>query len=231
MREEILIVQPDPEQRATLRGALEAHGLAVSEAASLDVAGELLNNSSPDAVLLQWSGSQAIRSFIEDTMSINGNASICAIVTAYDSELPDAITALEMGIDDCVRIPADSAELIARLNASLRRRQAGNRNRIAVGPLLLDKDIHCLCIDGKPVSLAPTEFRLMTFFLENPGRVFSREEILREAWQRNISAGSRTVDVHVRRLRQVLEPFRCEQFIQTVPGFGYRFRKEPVAQQ
>ena len=88
---------------------------------------------------------------------------------------------------------------------------------------MLDKGVHVLLVSDRPVSLAPTEFRLMSFFLENQGRVFSRDELLRRAWSRKIKAGHRTVDVHVRRLRQLLEPFGCDDMIQTVRGFGYRF--------
>lgn len=224
MRNEILIVQPDPEQCAAMRNALESQGHAVSQAESLDAARLLLQRATPDAVLLHWSSPAAVRSFLDGVMRTNGHAGSCAIITAREDELKDALGALDMGYDDCVRIPAAENELVARVNASLRRRFGRSRNQISVGPLLLDKDVHCLCIDGKPVALAPTEFRLLSFFLENPGRVFSRDEILKGAWQRNISAGSRTVDVHVRRLRQILEPYRCDDMIQTVRSFGYRFR-------
>jgi len=226
MRNEILIVQPDPEQCAAIRSVLESHGHAVSEAASVEAAQTLLRRASPDAVLVHWSSPVAVRNLLDGVLRNNGHSVACAIVTARENELNDALSALDMGYDDCVRIPADRTELIARLNASLRRRFGRGSNRITFGPLLLDKDVHCLYINREPVTLAPTEFRLMSFFLENPGRVFSRDEILRGAWQRNITAGSRTVDVHVRRLRQILEPYRCEDLIQTVRSFGYRFRQD-----
>jgi two-component system phosphate regulon response regulator PhoB len=87
---------------------------------------------------------------------------------------------------------------------------------------MLDKAMHLLTVRGKEVSLSPAEFRLLAFLLENPGRVFSRAELLRGAWPKNITAGGRTVDVHVRRLRQLLEPFGCDALIQTVRSFGYR---------
>ncbi len=226
MRNAILIVQPDPEQSAAIRTVLESHGHAVSEAASVEAARVLLRRGTPDAVLVHWSSPVAVRSLLDGVTRNNGRKNACAIVTARDDELDDALDALDMGYDDCVRIPADERELLARLNASLKRRLGRRRNQLAVGPLLLDKDVHCLCINGEPVALAPTEFRLLSFFLENPGRVFSRDEILQGAWQRNITAGSRTVDVHVRRLRQVLEPYHCEDMIQTVRSFGYRFRQD-----
>lgn len=224
MRSDILIVQPDPEQCAAIRSLLESQGHSVSEADSVAAAGSLVRHTRPDVVLVHWDTALASSDFLDATVRGNGR-SRCAIITARDSELSDALSAIELGYDDCVRIPANEAELLARLNASLRRRQIQDDDEIAIGPLLLDKRIHCLCVDGEQVQLAPTEYRLLSFFLENPGRVFNRDEILKGAWQKNITAGSRTVDVHVRRLRQILEPYGCDKMIQTVRSFGYRFRE------
>jgi two-component system phosphate regulon response regulator PhoB len=146
------------------------------------------------------------------------------VVWADQADIHDAIHALEFGADDCLPIPFDRVELVARINACLRRAAAGARpDQLAAGPLVLDKAGHCLWVDDRPIELAPTEFRLMAFFLENRGRVFGRDELLRRAWPRAIKAGHRTVDVHVRRLREHLEPFRLDVLIQTVRGFGYRF--------
>mgnify|MGYP001824772216 CR=1 FL=1 len=224
MRSDILIVQPDPEQSAAIRTLLESHGHSVSETDSVDAAGTLVRHTRPDIVLVHWSNQLVSSDFLDAAVRGNGH-SRCAIVTARDSELSDALAAIELGYDDCVRIPANEAELLARMNASLRRRQSHDDDEISAGPLLLDKRIHCLCINGERIPLAPTEYRLLSFFLENPGRVFNRDEILKGAWQKNITAGSRTVDVHVRRLRQILEPYGCDKMIQTVRSFGYRFRE------
>jgi two-component system phosphate regulon response regulator PhoB len=95
-------------------------------------------------------------------------------------------------------------------------------DELTAGALVLDKAMHRLTIRGREVALSPAEFRLLAFLLENQGRVFSRDELLRGAWPKNITAGGRTVDVHVRRLRQLLEPFGCDGIIQTVRSFGYR---------
>jgi two-component system phosphate regulon response regulator PhoB len=110
------------------------------------------------------------------------------------------------------------------VSACLRRPPASlQADRLTAGPLILDRAVHRMFVKDQAVELAPTVFRLMAFFLENQGRVFSRNELLTRAWAKNIRAGHRTVDVHVRRLRQQLEPFGCEDMIQTVRGFGYRF--------
>jgi two-component system phosphate regulon response regulator PhoB len=224
MRSDILLVQPDPEQCATIRTVLESHGFAVSEAETVEAAGSAVLQARPDAIVVHWSDTASARDFLNASVRRNGHNS-CAIITARDAELSDALTALEFGYDDCVRIPINESELLARLTASLKRRQARENDSLAFGPLLLDRKIHCLYINAEPVQLAPTEFRLIRFFLENPGRVCSRDEILKGAWNTSIRTGSRTVDVHVRRLRQILGQYGCDTMIQTVRSFGYRFRE------
>ncbi|RPI60539.1 MAG: hypothetical protein EHM50_07230 [Lysobacterales bacterium] len=137
--------------------------------------------------------------------------------------MPSAVASLEFGADDCLSLPFEPSELIARINACLRRPLATIRpDQLTAGPLVLDKAVHRLLVRDREVALSPAEFRLLAFLLENQGRVFSRDELLRGAWPKNITAGGRTVDVHVRRLRQLLEPFNCDDLIQTVRSFGYR---------
>ena len=228
MSSDILLVQPDPEQSMMIRSVLEANGFTVSEASSLDAIGTNGRSSLPAAILVHWSSSVATSEFLDVTARQDSRGA-CAIVMARESELSDALTALEIGYDDCIRIPANKAELLARLRASLKRRRGVDDGKLALGPLLLDRKAHCLYINGESVRLAPTEYRLMSFLMENPGRVMSRDEILKGAWRRDITTGSRTVDVHVRRLRQILAPFGCDDMIQTVRSFGYRFR-ETVSQ-
>jgi two-component system phosphate regulon response regulator PhoB len=117
--------------------------------------------------------------------------------------------------------------LLVRVKACLTRpRAAPKAERLVAGPIVLDRQRHQVSIDDESLELAPTEFRLLAFFLENQGRVFSRNELLMRAWSANVKAGDRTVDVHVRRLRQQLERYRCDDMIQTVRGFGYRLRAD-----
>jgi two-component system phosphate regulon response regulator PhoB len=224
MSSDILLVQPDPEQSVMIRSILEANGYTVSEASSLDAIGTTASFNLPAAILVHWSNSVATSEFLDATTRRNSHGA-CAIVMARDSELSDALKALEIGYDDCIRIPANKTELLARLKASLKRRRGFADDKLALGPLLLDKNAHCLYVNGESVQLAPTEYRLLDFFMENPGRVMSRDEILQGAWRRDVTTGSRTVDVHVRRLRQILAPYGCDNMIQTVRSFGYRFRK------
>lgn len=225
MCSDIVIVQPDAEQSSAIRALLESHGHSVTDARSVDNARTAVKEVRPDAVIVHWGNWLSANEFFQSSVQANGHAS-CAIVTARDAELADAMAALDIGYDDCVRVPVNETELLARLNACLKRKKrAANDDEVAVGPLVLNKTLHNLSINGKQLQLAPTEYRLLTFFLENPERVFNRDEILKGAWQRSITAGSRTVDVHVRRLRQILQPHGCDKMIQTVRSFGYRFRE------
>ena len=120
-------------------------------------------------------------------------------------------------------LPFTTEELLGRVNACLRRSPVTLGYAASDARIHIDDCSHQLFVCGEAVELSPTEFRLISFFLRHPGRMFSREELLGRAWPKRVNAGGRTVDVHVRRLRKILEPYRCENMIQTVRGFGYRF--------
>ncbi len=220
----VLLVHGEKPLRETAREALELAGHAVQEANELNTAWRLMAATRPDLIMLPWTALKLVRDSLARLRDEDATRQSRVIVWAAHSEIQHAINALEFGADDCLAVPFNHAELVARVNACLRREAATTRpDQLSAGPLVLDKAVHSLTVNGQLVELAPTEFRLMAFFLENQGRVFSRDELLRRAWSKNIKAGHRTVDVHVRRLRQLLEPFGCEDLIQTVRGFGYRF--------
>jgi len=220
----VLVVHRDHLPRELARQALESAGHRVAEAADVLSGVRAAQASEPDLVLIEWTGQRLLRAALERLRDEPATSQSRVVVCANQADLQHAINALEFGADDCVLIPFERVELVARINACLRRSAAGAQpDRLAAGPLVLDKAGHCLWVDDRPIDLAPTEFRLMAFFLENRGRVFRRDELLRRAWPRAIKAGQRTVDVHVRRLREHLEPFGLDELIQTVRGFGYRF--------
>jgi len=132
--------------------------------------------------------------------------------------------ALDGGVDDYLTKPVREEELLARVNAAMRRPAAPSReNVLEVGPIRLDKVGHKVTVGTREIELAPVEFRLMAYFMENPGRVLARRHLLENVWRRRSGIGERTVDVHVRRLRAALEPHSCENLLQTIRGFGYRF--------
>jgi two-component system phosphate regulon response regulator PhoB len=196
----------------------------VAEAGDLLSGWRVAQLAHPDLLLLEWTEHRLIRDALDRLRDEPCTSASRVIVWARQGDTHEAINALDFGADDYLCIPFDRVEVVARVNACLRRAASGAPpDQLAEGPLVLDKAAHCLWVNDRSIELAPTEFRLMAFLLENSGRVYSRDELLRRAWPRAVKAGHRTVDVHVRRLREHLEPFGLDELIQTVRGFGYRF--------
>ena len=219
----VLVVHDEQALRAAAREALTRAGRQVAEAPEVAAALAVAARVRPAVIVLPWLGRRPVREALARLREADATRRSRLIIWADHGEMPSAVSALEFGADDCLALPFEPSELVARVNAALRRPLATVRpDQLSAGPLVLDKAIHRLLVQGQEVALSPAEFRLLAFLLENQGRVFSREELLRGAWPKNITAGGRTVDVHVRRLRQLLEPFSCDNIIQTVRSFGYR---------
>jgi two-component system phosphate regulon response regulator PhoB len=219
----VLVIHDEQALRAAAVQALRQTGRQIVEAAEIDAALKLADRLRPAVIVLPWLGRRPAREALARLREADSTRRSRLIVWAEQGDMPNAVAALEFGADDCLALPFEPSELVARVNACLRRPLAAVRpDQLSAGPLVLDKAVHRLLVDGHEVPLSPAEFRLLAFLLENQGRVFSRDELLRGAWPKNITAGGRTVDVHVRRLRQLLEPFGCDDIIQTVRSFGYR---------
>lgn len=221
MGKSILLVHPDSSVQRDVRTLLANTGfkLALTEELSLSEFGK------PDAALIGWPALSPAPESLRWLKQHSAAPDLRVIVLATQQEYGSAVRSLEDGADDCVLLPLKGDELLVRLNACLARPQVRPiSERLTAGPIVLDRRLHRVLVRNQHLNLAPTEFRLLAFLLENQGRVFSRNELLTRAWSANVRAGQRTVDVHVRRLRQQLEPFRCEDMIQTVRGFGYRLR-------
>ena len=219
----VLVIHDEQALRAAASQALTQAGRQVAEAAEFAAALTLADRVRPAVIVLPWLGRRPAREALAQLRDTDATRRSRLIVWAEQSDMPNAVAALEFGADDCLALPFEPSELVARVNACLRRPLAAIRpDQLCAGPLVLDKAVHRLLVHGNEVSLSPAEFRLLAFLLENQSRVFSRDELLRGAWPKNITAGGRTVDVHVRRLRQLLEPFGCDGMIQTVRSFGYR---------
>lgn len=220
MSSTILVVYEQAAVRHEAREWLEGAGHRVEEAGELGLG----NIAHPDLLLVGLGVLQPLPDAVSRIRRHENTGGSRLIVLAPRESLAGGYRAIELGADDCLGVPLEARELTARVTAALRRPAAPfEPESLAAGPVALDRATHRVRIRDMSVELAPTEFRLMAFFLENQGRVFSRAELLTRAWGPNIRAGQRTVDVHVRRLRQQLEPFGCAQMIQTVRGFGYRF--------
>lgn len=224
MSASVLVVHHNPHSVEELRGILTGAGLYVDFCVGLDAAFDRVDERAPELVILGWRSASATEASLPRLKS-GGETRV--ILLAPPDELPQAIAFMEDGAEDCLTDDCGGAELLARTRAALARRPSRiEREHIVAGPIALDKAAHSVVVSGDNLRLAPTEYRLMAFFMENPGRVYSRQQLLDRVWTRNFRAGERTVDVHIRRLRQALEPFGCDDAIQTVRGFGYRFSAE-----
>jgi two-component system phosphate regulon response regulator PhoB len=186
---------------------------------------ELLDTASFDAIITEWMLSDTSALELVDSVRRSPRSSAARVLVASRRGEPrDIARALDHGIDDYLIKPYRPEELLARVNAALRRPAAATPSgRLQVGPVTLDRVAHRVLVNSSEIELAPAEFRLIDFFMENRGRVFGRRQLLAQVWHRRKGIGERTVDVHVRRLRAALAPYGCDHLLQTVRGFGYRF--------
>lgn len=219
----VLLVEDESAQREVLTYNLEAEGFTVAVAVSGDEALLMVQEESPDLILLDWMLPNV--SGIEVCRQIKARPetrSIPVIMLSARSEELDRVRGLETGADDYVVKPYSVAELMARLRTQLRRvRPAAAGERLIWQDILLDAAEHRVWRGDKPVSLGPTEFRLLSTFMEKPGRVLSREQLLDRVWGRDIYVDTRTVDVHVGRLRKALMKDGGSDPLRTVRGAGY----------
>lgn len=219
----VLVVEDELAQREVLAYNLEAEGFRVSKAANGEEALLLVDEDSPDIIVLDWmmpnlSGIEVCRRLKTrpDTRAIP------IIMLSARSEEVDKVRGLETGADDYVVKPYSVVELMARVRTQLRRvRPATVGIRLEYGDIILDSETHKVSRNSKPLKLGPTEFRLLSTFMEKPGRVWSREQLLDRVWGRDIYVDTRTVDVHIGRLRKALTQHGGEDPVRTVRGAGY----------
>ena len=222
-RPTVLLVEDEPAQREVLSYNLNAEGFEVITADNGEDALMLVEESAPDLILLDWmmphvSGIEVCRR-LRARPETRG---IPIIMLSARSEEMDKVRGLETGADDYVIKPYSVAELMARLRAHLRRtRSAAATDMLEWQDIRLDSETHKVWRGEALLKLGPTEFRLLTTFLEKPGRVFSRETLLDRVWGRDIYVDSRTVDVHIGRLRKALMQGGGDDPLRTVRGAGY----------
>ena len=221
----ILVVEDEAAIRDMLSYTLHRGGYSVIEAADTREAMEQLEQK-PDLVLLDWmlpglSGVDLARRLRREDVT----AKLPIILLTARGEENDRVHGLEVGADDYITKPFSPRELIARINAVLRRSRGGSEERsLEFGGLELDPVGHRVQADGRRLDLAPTEFRLLHFFMSNPDRVYSREQLLDHVWGYDYYGDASTVTVHVRRLREKIEQDPSQpRWVQTVWGVGYRF--------
>jgi two-component system, OmpR family, phosphate regulon response regulator PhoB len=230
----ILIVEDEEALTLLLRYNLEAAGYEVDAVARGDDADLRFKERPPDLVILDWmlpglSGIEICRRLRArpDTRQLP------IIMLTARGEESERVRGLSTGADDYIVKPFSVPELLARVSALLRRSSPERiADILAFGELELDREKKRVSRNGHAIDLGPTEFRLLEFFMQSPGRVFSREQLLDGVWGRDIYIDERTVDVHVGRLRKMLNRGRTPDPIRTVRGAGYsldeRFAKAPA---
>ncbi|MGI3164787.1 phosphate regulon transcriptional regulator PhoB [Pseudooceanicola sp. 200-1SW] len=219
----VLVVEDEPAQREVLAYNLEAEGFRVSRAENGEEAILLVDEVAPDIIVLDWmlpnlSGIEVCRQ-LKMRSETRG---VPIIMLSARSEEVDRVRGLETGADDYVVKPYSVIELMARVRAQLRRtRPASMGERLEYEDIVLDAETHRVTRAAKELKLGPTEFRLLSTFMEKPGRVWSREQLLDRVWGRDIYVDTRTVDVHIGRLRKALCAHGGDDPLRTVRGAGY----------
>jgi two-component system phosphate regulon response regulator PhoB len=225
MTARILIVEDEESLAIMLRYNLEKEGFAVETSAHGDEADLRIKENPPDLAVIDWmlpglSGIELVR-----RLRLRPETKQLPIImlTARGEE-PERIRGLATGADDYIVKPFSVPELLARVQALLRRAKPQSlASVLSVGDIQLDRDKKRALRAGREILLGPTEFRLLEFLMENPGRVYAREQVLNSVWGRDVYIDERTVDVHVGRLRKALNRGKETDPIRTVRGGGYAF--------
>jgi two-component system phosphate regulon response regulator PhoB len=225
MRKRVLIVEDEPSIRDMVAFALGKAGMDVLHAGDVRSAQAVLGDRIPDLILLDWmlpgiSGLELARRLRRD----ESTRDIPIIMLTARGEEGDRVNGLDAGVDDYVVKPFSARELVARIRAVLRRAHGEDTDGIIeFDGLRIDSAAHRVYADEQIVVIGPTEYRLLHFFMTHPERVYSRSQLLDHVWGGGVYVEERTVDVHIRRLRVTLEPYRLDGLVQTVRGAGYRF--------
>ena len=217
----ILVIEDDEGIQDMLTYSLEPEGFRMQTAYTAKEGWEAIENKQVDLVLLDW--------MLPDRSGID----LLHRIRKYYSQLPvimitaraeeeDRVLGLDVGADDYITKPFSVRELKSRIQAVLRRSRP-DEQPLQFGDLYLDPGSQRVKVKNESVNLPPTEFRLLHYFMSHPDRVFTRGQLLDQAWGTHVYVEERTVDVHIRRLRKNLEPYKLDVLIQTVHGRGYRF--------
>ena len=224
MAPSIMVVEDEPEIRELLSFTITRAGHDVVTAESAEQALQLLDRGLPELLVIDWmlpgmSGIDLAKRLRLDELT----ASLPIIMLTARGEEADKLKSFDSGVDDYVTKPFSPKELMARVKALLRRTGAPEDNLLEVGGIKLDLTSHRVSIGDEPIHMGPTEYRLLELLMRHPERAFDRSQVLDRVWGRSVYVEERTVDVHVLRLRKILQPYDLHHLIQTVRGVGYRF--------
>ena len=222
-KQSILVIDDERAIRDMLQIALDAAGFKVVLAEDAKQAYHIIIDTPPDLILLDWmmpgtSGIELLRRLRRDEINVP------VIMLTAKVEEASKIAGLDSGADDYIAKPFSPRELVSRVKAILRRTSEESiKEVIFAGALKLDQLNRRVNIGDTLISLGPTEYKLLQFFLTHQDRVYTRDQILDNVWGRNVYLDERTVDVHIRRLRKAISIAGHENYVQTVRGAGYRF--------
>ena len=220
----ILVVEDEPAILELITVNLVDAGYDVQGAPDAETARTRIAEALPALLLLDWMlPGQSGLAFAKELRSETRTRDLPIIMVTARTDEADRVAGLEAWVDDYVTKPFSPRELKARIKSVLRRRAPeAAQETLRAGKVELDPATHRVAVDGMPVAMGPTEFRLLRFLLARPERVHSRTQLLDQVWGDHVYIEERTVDVHVRRLRLALEPFGQDRLIETVRGSGYR---------
>ncbi|GAB6069590.1 phosphate regulon transcriptional regulator PhoB [Thiomicrorhabdus hydrogeniphila] len=222
----VLVIEDEAAIRDMLKFTLSASNFLVSEASNAEEGWKLALDDTPDLILLDWMmpGTPGV-ALAQRLRQNDKTKAIPIIMLTARGEEEDQVKGFDSGVDDFVIKPFSPRALIARIQALLRRQTNDKveHNQFTAGNMRLDLESHRFYVSDQEVKLGPTEFNLVHFFMSHPNRVFSRTQLLDHVWGVNVVVEERTVDVHIRRLRKLLEPTNVADYIQTIRGSGYRF--------
>lgn len=221
----ILVVEDEPAIQELISYNLELAGHHALRAENAEQALEMVRSALPDLVVLDWMlpGMNGIE-FARRLRADKRTQAVPVIMLTARADEQDKLAGLETGADDYLTKPFSPRELNARVKAVLRRRAPqATDDAVEIAGLRLDPASHRVLGNQSPLTLGPTEFRLLHFLMTHADRVYSRAQLLDHVWGDHVFVEERTVDVHIRRLRKALEPTRHDHLIQTVRSAGYRF--------
>ena len=236
MSHKILIVEDELSISELIAINLTHAGFSVEQAYQTEEANQLMKNGLPDLMILDWMlpGKSGVQ-FAKELRSNDRTASIPILMLTAKSEEADKVQGLDAGADDYMTKPFSTKELVARVNALLRRhsRVPTSADLMVLGALRLDPVTHRVTAEWpqsplREIIVGPTEFRLLQFLMSTPERVHSRAQLLDQVWGNEVFIEERTVDVHIRRLRVALAVAKCDVYVETVRGVGYRATRNPA---
>lgn len=228
MAANILIVEDEESILELIAINLHQAGFNPIRALNAEYAENIIREALPDLIILDWmlpgmNGAD----FAKRVRSNSNTKSVPIIMLTAKSEEDDKLKGLDIGADDYMTKPFSPKELIARIKAVLRRKMPELVDEpISINGLTLDSNKHLLKSNNKTISIGPTEFKLLNFFMKNPDRVFSRNQILDKIWSNKSDIDDRTVDVHIKRLRDILKIADQASLIKTIRGIGYILSKD-----